>query len=205
MKISDILAKKETTLSYEVFPPKTSDNYAIVEAAVKEIAALNGDFVSVTYGAGGGTSQYTMDIASTIKALGGNAIAHLTSVSSTKQEIDAILDNFCSRGIQNVLALRGDFPSGVDTRGVDNYSHACELMQAIKKKGDFCVGGACYPEGHPESSSLKEDVESLKYKVDAGCDFLTTASSTILGTEPLRQVSTCLLLQALCQSPTLSK
>ncbi len=174
MKISNILQNKETTLSYEVFPPKTFDNYEAVETAVKEIASLRGDFVSVTYGAGGGTSQYTMDIASTIKALGGNAIAHLTSVSSTKEEIDVVLDKLKERGIENVLALRGDFPDGVDTRGRDNYAHACQLMEAIKKKGDFCIGGACYPEGHPESKSLKQDVESLKYKVDAGCDFLTT-------------------------------
>ncbi len=174
MKISKILQTKATTLSFEVFPPKTDDNYSAVESAVSEIVGVGSDFLSVTYGAGGGTSKYTLDIASKIKALGGNALAHLTSVSSTKEEVDNILADLKNRGIENILALRGDFPGGVDTRGVDNYAHACELMTAIKKKGDFCIGGACYPEGHPESKSLKEDVESLKYKVDAGCDFLTT-------------------------------
>ncbi len=174
MKISSILNNKQTTLSFEVFPPKTYDKYDTVKEAVEKIVNIGSDFISVTYGAGGGTSQYTLDIASRIKELGGNALAHLTSVSSTKEEVDVVLDDLKARGIENVLALRGDFPNGIDTRGVDNYAHACQLMTAIKNKGDFCVGGACYPEGHPESKNLKEDVDSLKFKVDAGCDFLTT-------------------------------
>ena len=177
MKLTEIFAKNTYSLSFEVFPPKTSDVYDSVKSATEEIARLRPAFMSVTYGAGGGTSRYTLDIAKNIRdAFGVPSLAHLTCVSSTKETVAARIADFQAAGIKNVMALRGDIPA--DMQGQDRskwaYSHAVELVRELKEKGDFCVGGACYPEVHPESASQKEDVRYLKEKVDAGCDFLTT-------------------------------
>ncbi|MBO5334473.1 MAG: methylenetetrahydrofolate reductase [NAD(P)H] [Clostridia bacterium] len=177
MKLTEIFAKNTYSLSFEVFPPKTSDVYDSVKSATEEIARLRPAFMSVTYGAGGGTSRYTLDIAKNIcDAFGVPSLAHLTCVSSTKETVAARIIDFQAAGIKNVMALRGDIPA--DMQGQDRskwaYSHAVELVRELKEKGDFCVGGACYPEVHPESASQKEDVRYLKEKVDAGCDFLTT-------------------------------
>ena len=177
MKLTEIFAKNTYSLSFEVFPPKTSDVYDSVKSATEEIALLRPAFMSVTYGAGGGTSRYTLDIAKNIRdAFGVPSLAHLTCVSSTKETVAARIADFQAAGIKNVMALRGDIPA--DMQGQDRskwaYSHAVELGRELKEKGDFCVGGACYPEVHPESASQKEDVRYLKEKVDAGCDFLTT-------------------------------
>jgi len=177
MKLTEIFAKNTYSLSFEVFPPKTSDVYDSVKSATEEIARLRPAFMSVTYGAGGGTSRYTLDIAKNIRdAFGVPSLAHLTCVSSTKETVAARIADFQAAGIKNVMALRGDIPA--DMQGQDRskwaYSHAVELVRELKEKGDFCVGGACYPEVHPESASQREDVRYLKEKVDAGCDFLTT-------------------------------
>lgn len=177
MKLTEIFAKNTYSLSFEVFPPKTSDVYDSVKSATEEIARLRPAFMSVTYGAGGGTSRYTLDIAKNIcDAFGVPSLAHLTCVSSTKETVAARITDFQAAGVKNVMALRGDIPA--DMQGQDRskwaYSHAVELVRELKEKGDFCVGGACYPEVHPESASQKEDVRYLKEKVDAGCDFLTT-------------------------------
>jgi len=173
MKISDILAKDKVTLSFEVFPPKTDGGYASVAQATKEIAALHPDFMSVTYGAGGGTSEHTVHIASDLQAkYEVNVLAHLSCVSSTKEHIGKMLGEFSEHGIENVLALRGDIPE--DGVVANDYRYASELVREIKSRGDFCVGGACYPEGHPEAASKAEDIQHLKEKVDAGCEFLTT-------------------------------
>ena len=177
MKLTEIFAKNTYSLSFEVFPPKTSDVYDSVKSATEEITRLRPAFMSVTYGAGGGTSRYTLDIAKNIRdAFGVPSLAHLTCVSSTKETVAARIADFQAAGIKNVMALRGDIPA--DMQGQDRskwaYSHAVELVRELKEKGDFCVGGACYPEVHPESASQREDVRYLKEKVDAGCDFLTT-------------------------------
>lgn len=172
MKIRDILAKKEPTLSFEVFPPKTEDKYESVEMAASEIAKLNPAFMSVTYGAGGGTSQYTVDIAASLKAKGVTPLAHLTCVSSTREKVHSVLEQLKAEGIENVLALRGDIPK--DGKVENDYRYASELIAEIKASGDFCIGAACYPEGHPESSNKSVDMDYLKEKVDAGCDFVTT-------------------------------
>jgi len=174
MKISEKLKSKELTLSFEVFPPKTSDLYEGVEAAVKNIADLEPDFMSVTYGAGGSTRKYTTDIAETVNNKGVSCLAHLTCVGATKESLEAQLEEFKQRGIQNILALRGDLPEGVENTNAWEFKHASELVSVIKANGDFCVGGACYPEKHPESITLQEDIENMKKKVDAGCEFLTT-------------------------------
>lgn len=173
MKIIDILNAKRATLSFEVFPPKTSDKYETVRAAVDGIAALKPDFMSVTYGAGGGTSDYTVSIVRHIKEqFGVTSLAHLSCISSNKTDVKSKLKELKSLGIENILALRGDLPK--DFAGNLDYSYASELVAEIREEGGFCVGGACYPEGHPESPTLFSDIENLKRKVDAGCDFLTT-------------------------------
>ena len=173
MKIIDILNAKRATLSFEVFPPKTSDKYETVRAAVDGIAALKPDFMSVTYGAGGGTSDYTVSIARHIKEqFGVTSLAHLSCISSNKTDVKSKLKELKSLGIENILALRGDIPK--DFSGNLDYSYAGQLVAEIKKFGGFCTGGACYPEGHPESSTLFSDIDNLKLKVDAGCDFLTS-------------------------------
>ena len=173
MKISDILKQDKVTLSFEVFPPKTSSSYESVAHATHEIAALHPDFMSVTYGAGGGTSEHTVQIAADLHAkYGVNVLTHLTCVSSTRQHVSAMLEKFKQHGIENVLALRGDIPAGGAPE--NDYHYAAELVRDIKSQGDFCVGGACYPEGHVEAANKTEDILHLKEKVEAGCEFLTT-------------------------------
>jgi methylenetetrahydrofolate reductase (NADPH) len=173
MKIKDILSQGKPTLSFEVFPPKTEDKYESVERAAAEIAKLNPAFMSVTYGAGGGTSKYTVDIASTLHHNHHvTALAHLTCVSSTKEKVREVLCELKEAGIDNVLALRGDIPP--DGAVSKEYSYASELIREIKEAGDFCIGAACYPEGHVESASKTIDMDYLKEKVEAGCDFVTT-------------------------------
>ena len=173
MKIRDILGQNRPTLSFEVFPPKTEDNYETVEAAAREIAKLSPSFMSVTYGAGGGTSRYTVDIAAALNnEYHVPTLAHVTCVSSTREKVHHVLEELKARGIENVLALRGDIPK--EGRLAHDYQYASELIGDIKQRGDFCVGAACYPEGHVESASKTEDIAHLKEKVEAGCDFLTT-------------------------------
>lgn len=174
MKISELLNEKVPTLSFEVFPPKTQSSFDDVKKVSLEIAKQQPDFMSVTYGAGGGTSEYTLALAKGIKeSTGVSPIAHLTCVSSTKEMIHNELLRLKAEGIENILALRGDIPAGMSTDNLD-YHYASELISEIKEIGDFCIGGACYPEGHTESTCQKEDIINLKKKVDAGCDFLTT-------------------------------
>ncbi len=178
MKIIDLLKNDKFSLSFEVFPPKTESNYDSVRHATEEIAKLRPTFMSVTYGAGGGTSRYTLDIAKNIKErYGVPSLAHLTCVSSTRQTVEERIRDFRAAGIQNIMALRGDIPANMadaDRSGWD-YHHAIELIRELKESGaDFCIGGACYPEIHPESTDRCEDIRYLKEKVDAGCDFLTT-------------------------------
>lgn len=173
MKIKDILHKGQPTLSFEVFPPKTVDNYESVKQAALEIASMNPAFMSVTYGAGGGTSQYTVDIASELQEQRGvTPLAHLTCVSSDREKVHTVLRELQERGIENVLALRGDIPA--DGSIQKDYQYASQLIAEIKQAGDFCIGAACYPEGHVESANKTVDILHLKEKVEAGCDFVTT-------------------------------
>ena len=178
MKISDLLAREGLSLSFEVFPPKTDTAFESVKAATEAIADLRPSFVSVTYGAGGGTSQYTLDIARNIKeAHGVPTLAHLTCVSSTRETVRSRIEDMRAAGIENVMALRGDLPADMVGKDRTNwpYVHAVELVRELRASGtDFCIGGACYPEVHPESADQREDIKYLKEKVDAGVDFLTT-------------------------------
>lgn len=173
MKISEILKKNSLSLSFEVFPPKSSESYENIKNSALEIAKLNPDFMSVTYGAGGTTGSYTLDVAESIAKTGVTPIAHLTCVCSNKDKIHDMLTKIKNSGIENILALRGDMPEGISEKSLD-FTHASDLVEEIKAFGGFCVGGACYPEGHTESNSFSKDIENLKIKVDAGCEFLTT-------------------------------
>jgi len=175
MKISDILCEDKTTISFEVFPPKTTANFESVKKAALGVAALHPDYMSVTYGAGGSSRGNTLHIAEEIqKAENVTTIAHLTCVGAGKEEIRTALSEMKEAGIENILALRGDRPKDFDGDPFKEYHYASELVATIKEYGDFCVGGACYPEGHPDSVNKKEDIKNLKKKVDAGCEFLTT-------------------------------
>ncbi|MBQ5633717.1 MAG: methylenetetrahydrofolate reductase [Clostridia bacterium] len=178
MKLTEILKQDSLSLSFEVFPPKTDMAFDSVKHATEEIAKLSPSFMSVTYGAGGGTSKYTLEIAKNIKErYGVPTLAHLTCVSSTKQTVAEKIEAMKMAGIENVMALRGDLTPELESsdRSTWAYRHAIDLIRDIKESGaDFCIGGACYPEIHPESADQKEDIKYLKEKVDAGCDFLTT-------------------------------
>lgn len=174
MKIKDILAKGQPTLSFEVFPPKEESNFDSVEKAAFEIAKLEPAFMSVTYGAGGGTSKYTVQIASDVQdTCHVPTLSHLTCVSSTREKVHSVLQDIKAHGIENVLALRGDIPK--DGKIEHDYQYASQLIREIRETSpQLCIGAACYPEGHVESVNKTADIEHLKEKVEAGCDFVTT-------------------------------
>ena len=131
--------------------------------------------MSVTYGATGGTSDYTVELANEVRNVNHiPALAHLTCASSTKEKVAEVIAELKEKQIENILALRGDIPAHSDFPLPNQYKHASELIADIKSQGDFCIGGACYPEGHPEAATIYEDLDHLKEKVDAGCEFLTT-------------------------------
>lgn len=178
MKLIERLNRETLSLSFEVFPPKTDTAFESVKSATEEIAKLKPAFMSVTYGAGGGTSRYTLEIAKNIKEhYGVPTLAHLTCVSSTEETVRQRIQQIRAAGIRNVMALRGDIPKeleGADRSGWA-YHHAVELVRQLKEAdSELCIGGACYPEIHPESENQKEDLRYLKEKVEAGCDFLTS-------------------------------
>ncbi len=178
MKLTEILKKDALSLSFEVFPPKTDSDFESVRAATEKIARLLPAFVSVTYGAGGGTSKYTLEIAKNIRdSVGVPTLAHLTCVSSTRETVRQKIADMQKAGIENVMALRGDLTPELEKsdRSRWAYRYAVDLIREIKESGaDFCIGGACYPEIHPESADRREDILHLKEKADAGCDFFTT-------------------------------
>ena len=178
MKLSELFKENKLLLSFEVFPPKTDMAFDSVKHATEEIAKLRPSFMSVTYGAGGGTSKYTLEIAKNIKeSYGVPTLAHLTCVSSTRETVKAKICEIKEAGIENIMALRGDLTPELENsdRSKWAYRHAVDLIREIKGfDGDFCIGGACYPEIHPESTNQAEDIKYLKEKVDVGCDFLTT-------------------------------
>ena len=175
MKLTSVLGQKRITLSFEVFPPKADLDFESVRQAAFQVAKLGPDYMSVTYGAGGSTRDNTLALAEDIqKEYGVTAIAHLTCVGATKDSIQEALRDMRHSGIENILALRGDRPQWMEQEPFTDYHYASDLVAAIKEFGGFCIGGACYPEGHPDAANKKEDILNLKKKVDAGCEFLTT-------------------------------
>ena len=178
MKLRELLKDDRASMSFEVFPPKADSAFESVKAATERIAELRPAFMSVTYGAGGGTSKYTLDIAKNIKNMYGvPTLAHLTCVSSDRNTVNKQIEQLKQAGIENVMALRGDLTPELQKsdRSTWDYRYASDLIKELKQSGaDFCIGGACYPEIHPESRDQKSDILHLKEKVDAGCEFLTT-------------------------------
>ena len=177
MKLTESIRTGRPTMSFEVFPPKTETTLEDVLSTTRKIAELRPAFVSVTYGAGGGTSKYTLAVAEHIyRTTGVPTLAHLTCISSTRQTVAERIADMREHGIENVMALRGDLTQEMKENGLGerDYQYAVELVRELKACGDFCIGGACYPEVHPESADSREDIRHLKEKVDAGCDFLTT-------------------------------
>ena len=174
MKIIDILKEDRPHISCELFPPKKWENMESVRSVVSEVVKAKPDYMSVTYGATGGTSEYTVDLVSDIKSHGIPALGHLSCVSSDREKVRSVIAEYKQRGIENILALRGDIPQDSDFKPSEDYKHASDLMYEIKSMGDFCIAGACYPEGHPESGDINEDLQYTKLKVECGCDFLIT-------------------------------
>ena len=173
MKVSEIITGKRPSLSFEVFPPKTDAAYQDVDAAAHAISDLSPSYISVTYGAGGGTSQFTFDIAKSLLNNGTTPLVHLSCIHASRETIREQLTALRAMGIENILALRGDLPEGMSAENL-SYRYASDLTKEIRAFGGFCIGGACYPEGHPESASSTEDLDRLKIKVENGCEFLTT-------------------------------
>lgn len=173
MKIIDIIKGQKPSLSFEVFPPKTDDSFDRVAEAALAISNLKPSYISVTYGAGGTTGGFTFDIARQLLENGTTPLVHLSCISATRETVQAQLAQLKSLGMENILALRGDLPQGVTPTAL-SYRYAADLAREIREFGGFCVGGACYPECHPESPNGTADLDYLKYKVEMGCEFLTT-------------------------------
>ncbi|MBQ3131142.1 MAG: methylenetetrahydrofolate reductase [Clostridia bacterium] len=174
MLIKDILNSKPVTFSCELFPPKVGTDLQKADMVVEKTAALRPDFISVTCGANGGNTENVLRMAKHANDCGSVGLAHLTCVSASREGIAKRIAEMKDAGIYNVLALRGDLPEGMEKPEDACFQHANELVELLKGSGEFSVGGACYPECHPESASQAEDIINLKRKVDAGCDFLTT-------------------------------
>jgi len=175
MRLTELLKSDEVTISCELFPPKQGAQLENYKKIVKDMAAVKPAYMSVTYGATGGTSDYTVELANEVCNVNHiPALAHLTCASSTKEKVASVIEELKEHKIENILALRGDIPQNADFPLPNQYKHASELIADIKAQGDFCIGGACYPEGHPEADTIYEDLDHLKEKVEAGCEFLTT-------------------------------
>lgn len=174
MKISEILNNNKVTVSFEVFPPKEWAKIDDTKAIITELSKDRPAWMSVTYGAAGTTSGYTTEIANAVKNLGITPLSHLTCINSSREKVNSVLDELEENGIENILALRGDIPQGFEDGAGQDFHNAYELIAEIKKRNRFCIGGACYPEIHPESKNRVEDIAHLKEKVDVGLDFITT-------------------------------
>lgn len=174
MKVRDIIANNKVTVSFEVFPPKEWDKIESTKSVINELAKLSPSFMSVTYGAAGTTSGFTTEIANSVKENGITPLAHLTCLTSTRDKIHSVVNELKDNGIENILALRGDIPKDFVFPDKQYYTYASQLIEEIRSIGDFCIGGACYPEIHPESANRVTDIAHLKEKVDCGLDFLTT-------------------------------
>lgn len=178
MKIIDLLHKRPT-LSFEIFPPKNHDgDISSIFSTIEELIKLNPDFISVTYGAGGSTTENTVEIASKIKnEYNMEAVAHLSCIDASPEQLFKVIDSLKENKIENILALRGDYPKDYDPKTANHYfKYASELNEFINEHypDTFCLSGACYPEVHQEADSLENDLNALKEKVDAGAQYLIT-------------------------------
>lgn len=173
MKIIDRLKGTKPGISCELFPPKQGTHLANALEIVHTIAEQNPSFISVTYGAGGSNAGEAVAVAAEVHRCGVPSMAHLTCINADENKIETVLERLQEKGVDNVLALRGDLPEGMTLENT-TLKHASDLAKKIKDFGDFCVGGACYPEGHPESTGLDDDIDKLKIKIDSGVEFLVT-------------------------------
>ncbi len=174
MFIKDYFTKDKSIISFEIFPPKKDAPVEGVLDAAKKMANMKPSYMSITYGAGGTARDNTVSLSSFVQnELRITALSHLTCIGTKKESLPQMLSELKNNGVSNILALRGDFPKGMEDMPLE-FKHASELIAAIKEYGGFCVGGACYPEGHLESDNVYTDLENLKYKVDAGVDFLVS-------------------------------
>ena len=171
VKVIDILNNGKVNVSCELFPPKVWSQVSGAKQVVRDIAKLSPSFMSVTYGAGGGTSEHTVDLSREVQSCGVTALAHLTCLSTDEQKLVSVIEQLKADNIENILALRGD-KGELAVPGA--FAHASDLISLIRDHGDFCIGGACYPECHPESASVAADLEGLKIKAESGCQFFTT-------------------------------
>ncbi len=177
MYLNELFSQKKAVVSFEIFPPKLTSSIDVIYDTIDALAPLRPDYISVTYGAGGSTTKTTVEIASIItNKYNINSLAHLTCFNSTQREIDEVLTDLANKNVRNILALRGDVPRDFegDAGKKREYKYASNLTQYINDNYNFCLGGACYPEGHPECPNLDKDVENLKRKVKAGVSFLIT-------------------------------
>jgi 5,10-methylenetetrahydrofolate reductase, prokaryotic form len=175
MFISELFQQKKV-VSFEIFPPKLTSSIEVIYDTIDALAPLRPDFISVTYGAGGSTSKTTAEIASIVEnKYNINSLAHLTCITSSKEQIEGTLTQLADSNVSNILALRGDIPKGSEETGrARDFQYASDLVAYIQDKHSFCLGGACYPEGHPECPDKDQDIENLRRKVDAGVGFLVT-------------------------------
>ena len=175
MQIKDKYNQGRTVVSFEVFPPKKgSGTLESITSTLDCFSKMHPDFISVTYGAGGTTTGKTCEIAGSVKnEFGIESLAHLTCLTSTREDIEEVLARLKANNVKNILALRGDYPNGMKPQGPRHFQHASDLIAYIRKNhgDDFCIGAACYPEGHIESRNLDQDIEYLKLKADMGSDF----------------------------------
>ncbi|MBO5343441.1 MAG: methylenetetrahydrofolate reductase [NAD(P)H] [Ruminococcus sp.] len=172
MKVKELF-KNKTVYSFEVFPPKSTSSIDTIYNALDKLVDLKPDFISVTFSAGGsGNSTLALDIASKVKSMGIIPVLHLPCINYTREQIDQTLDEAKRRGIEHILALRGDI--NPDIPPVKDFVYASDLIRYLRTKGDFDIAAACYPEGHPDAENIEQDIENLKIKVNAGADHLIT-------------------------------
>ena len=176
MKINEKFKEKSPLISFEIFPPKPDYPIDTIFNTIDELYSLEPDFMSVTYGAGGSTKDRTVEISSYIQnKYNLTSNAHVTCISSSKEEVQNISKSLKEKNIQNVMALRGDYPKdNLSGLPVDRYNNSVELIEYFKQNTDFCIGAACYPEKHPDAKDLNADIDFLKRKMDAGADYLVT-------------------------------
>lgn len=173
MKLVELFEKKSCVYALEVFPPKKETGIAKLQDTLQNMAQTRPDYISVTYSAGGGGNrEYTLQIARHLQQMGVEALAHLTCTGARRAEIAQRLADMQNAGVRNILALRGDRQPGHPL--CRDYAHASDLMLEIKGHGGFYIAGACYPEGHPESGNVQQDVERLKAKTEAGAGHLVS-------------------------------
>ena len=172
MKLQTLFDQKKVVFSLEIFPPKKTASIQTIYDTLDALSDVSPDFISVTYGAAGSTPGHTIAVAKAVAETGVTPLCHLTCVQSTREHVQHVLADMKTAGMENVLALRGDLPK--EGEPCHDFAYAAELIDFIHQQGDFCVGAACYPEGHPESGSRAKDMDYLRRKVDAGVDFLTT-------------------------------